>query len=70
MDYLYPSDTVTPCPVVKAEQLSPEQQVTYIQWIVYCFNLDHKIDKDPRVYCSYCDMNNHPRFTLQACVQA
>ena len=66
MDYLYPSDTVIPCPVEKSEQLSPEQQVTYIQWIVYCFNLlDHKVDKDPRVYCSYCDMNNHPRFTCK-----
>ena len=62
-DYLYPSDTVIPCPVEKEDQLSPEQQVTYIQWIVYCFNLDHKVDKDPRIYCSYCDVNNHLRFS-------
>ena len=65
MDYLYPSDTVIPCPVEKAEQLSPEQQPTYIQWIVYCFNLDQRVDKDPRIYCSYCDMNNHPRFSCK-----
>ena len=65
MDYLYPSDTVVPCPVDKVEQLSPEQQRTYIQWIVYSFQLNHSIDKDPRVYCSYCDMNNHPRFSCK-----
>ena len=65
MDYLYPSDTVIPCPVEKAEQLSPEQQATYIKWIVHSFNLDHRVDKDPRIYCSYCDMNNHPRFSCK-----
>ena len=64
-DYLYPDGTVIPCPVEKVEQLSPEQQPTYIQWILYCLNLDHKVDKDPRVYCSYCDMNNHPRFSCK-----
>ena len=64
-EYLYPEDAVIPCPVVKAEHLSPEQQLTYIQWILHILKLDHKIDKDPRVYCSYCDMNNHPRFTCK-----
>ena len=64
-DYLYPDGTVIPCPVEKVEQLSPEQQPTYIQWILYSFDLDHKVDKDPRVYCSYCDVNNHPRFSCK-----
>ena len=64
-DYLYPDGTVIPCPVEKVEQLSPEQQPTYIQWILYCFDLDHKVDKDQRIYCSYCDMNNHPRFSCK-----
>ena len=30
-DYLYPDDAVTPRPVEKVEQLSPEQQPVYIQ---------------------------------------
>ena len=33
--------------------------------IVSILILDHKVDKDPRIYCSYCDMNNHPRFTCK-----
>ena len=54
-----------PCPVEKVDQLSPEQQTTYIQWILYSFDLDHKVAKDPQVYCSYCDVNNRPRFTCK-----
>ena len=64
-DYLYPDGTAIPCPLEKADQLSPEQQTTYIQWILYSFDLDHKVCKDPRVYCSYCEMNNHPRFSCK-----
>ena len=64
-DYLYPDDAVIPCPVEKVEQLSPEQQPVYIQWILHTCQLDHKVDKDPRLYCSYCDMNNHPRFSCK-----
>ena len=69
-DYLYPDDAVIPCPVEKVEQLSPEQQPVYIQWILHTLKLDHKVDKDPRVYCSYCDMNNHHAIQLQACKEA
>ena len=64
-DYLYPVDAVIPCPVEKVEQLSPEQQPVYVQWILHVLKLDHKVDKDPRVYCSYCDVNNHPRFSCK-----
>ena len=64
-DYLYPEDAVTPCPVEKVEQLSPEQQPVYIQWILHTLKLDHKVDKDPRIYCSYCDVNNHPQFSCK-----
>ena len=64
-DFLYPDDPAVPCPVDKADQLSPEKQVAYIQWILHILKLDHKIDKDPRVSCAYCDMNNHPRFTCK-----
>ena len=38
-DYLYPEDTVIPCPVEKVEQLSPEQQPVYIQWILHTLKL-------------------------------
>ena len=64
-DYLYPVDAVIPCPVEKVEQPSPEQQPVCIQWILHVLKLDHKVDKDPQVYCSYCDMNNHPRFSCK-----
>ena len=64
-EFLYPDDPAVACPVVKADQLSPEQQVAYIQWICHILKLDHKASKDPRVYCAYCDMNNHPRFTCK-----
>ena len=64
-EYLYPEDASIPCPAQKVEQLSPAKQATNIQWIVQILKLDHRVDKDPRVYCSYCDMNNHPRFTCK-----
>ena len=64
-EFLYPDDPAVACPVAKADQLSPEQQVIYIQWILHILKLDHKVDKDPRVYCAYCDMNNHPRFSCK-----
>ena len=64
-ELLYADDPAVPCPVVKADQLSPDQQVAYIQWILLILKLDHKVDKDPRVYCAYCDMNNHPRLSCK-----
>ena len=62
-DFLYPDSPAVPCPVT--DQLSPEQQIVYIQWIEHVLKIDHKNSKDPRVYCAYCDMNNHPRFTCK-----
>ena len=64
-DFLYPDSPAVPCPVAKTDQLSPEQQIIYIQWIEHVLKIDHKISKDPRVYCAYCDMNNHPRFACK-----
>ena len=28
-------------------------------------NIDRRTSKDPRLYCTYCDMNNHPRFACK-----
>ena len=64
-EFLYSDDPAVACSVEKADQLSPEQQVVYIGWILHILKLDHKVDKDPRVYCAYCDMNNHPRFSCK-----
>ena len=68
-DFLYPDSSTqspaVPCPVAKADQLSQEQQIDYIQWIEHVLKIDRKTSKDPRVYCAYCDMNNHPRFTCK-----
>ena len=47
-DFLYPDDPVVACPFAKADQLSPEQQIVYIQWILHFLKLDHKVSKDPR----------------------
>ena len=38
-EFLYPDDPANPCPVVKADQLSPEQQVVYIQWILHVLKI-------------------------------
>ena len=60
IDFLFP-ETSFPCPVAKSLQLPSEQQESYIHWICRSFGL-RRDDKDPRIYCLYCDMNNHPRF--------
>ena len=64
-EFLYPDSPAVPCPVAKTDQLSPEQQIVYIQWIEHVLKIDKKHSKDPRVYCAYCDMNNHPRFACK-----
>ena len=63
IDFLFP-ETSLPCPVDKSLQLPSEQQEMYIHWILRSFNL-RRDDKDPRIYCAYCDMNNHPRFACK-----
>ena len=67
-DYLYPGKETDPeCPVPKNEYLCKEDQQLYMQWIEQILDLDRRTSKDPRLYCAYCDMNNHPRF---ACMHA
>ena len=63
LDYLFPESEI-PCPVEKSHQLPPEQQENYIKWIRDSLKLE-KHCKDPRIYCAYCDMSNHPRFTCK-----
>ena len=64
LEFLFP-ETSLPCPVDKSIHLPSEQQEMYIHWILRSFSLDRKLDKDPRIYCAYCDMNNHPRFACK-----
>ena len=63
IDYLFPDSTL-PCPVEKQLPLHPEQQEHYIHWICRSLGID-KNCKDPRIYCAYCDMRNHPRFACK-----
>ena len=44
--------------------MPPEQQEIYISWIRQSLKLE-KHCKDPRIYCAYCDMSNHPRFACK-----
>ena len=51
--------------VPKNEYLRKEDQQLYMQWIEKILDLDRRTSKDPRIYCAYCDMNNHPRFACK-----
>ena len=62
-DYLYPDNPVEERPVPKIDHLETEQQQPYMRWIERIFHMDRRTTKDPRLYCAYCDMNNHPRFS-------
>ena len=44
-DFLYPDDPAVACPVAKTDQLSPDQQLVYIQWILHIVKLDHKTSR-------------------------
>ena len=63
LDFLFPKSEI-PCPVEKNHQLPPEQQENYIKWIRDSLKIE-KHCKDPRIYCAYCDMSNHPRFACK-----
>ena len=66
VSYLYPdrgSDEA--CPVVKQRMMEKAEQQKYTQWIEKILNLDRRFTKDERLYCKYCDMNNHPRFSCK-----
>ena len=65
-DYLYPDfSSEEECPVPKVDQLETEQQQPYMRWIEKILGIDRRTTKDPRLYCAYCDMNNHPRFSCK-----
>ena len=57
-------------PVVHSQTMSKHDQRQYMRWICEVLQLDKKKSKDERVYCSYCDMNNHPRFSCKFYLQA
>ena len=64
-DFLYPTSEEHPCPVQQSKKMSKQEAQQYLPWIVKVVpDLDKK-SKDERVYCAYCDMNNHPRFSCQ-----
>ena len=66
MDFLYPEfPDEEKCPVEKSDHLETEQQKLYTQWVEKIIDLDRRTTKDPRLYCAYCDMNNHPRFSCK-----
>ena len=64
--YLCPGKESDPaCPIVEKRYLSKDDQQLYMQWIETILDLDRRTSKDPRLYCAYCDMNNHPRFACK-----
>ena len=65
-DFLYPDSPAVPCPGCKDRStLSRAADHSIFQWIEQVLKIDHKNSNLPRVYCAYCDMNNHPRFTCK-----
>ena len=66
LSYLYPEcQADQECPVPRNDYLEKEHQQAYMQWIVKTLDLDRRTSKDPRLYCAYCHMNNHPRFSCK-----
>ena len=64
--FLYPdSQADQECSVPKHDYFEKEHQQPYMQWIEKTLDLDRRTSKDPRLYCGYCDMNNHPRFACK-----
>ena len=62
-DFLYPESGNNLCPVSQGRKMSKQDANQYIQWIISVVpDLDKK-SKDPRVYCAYCNKNNHSRFS-------
>ena len=61
-NFLFPETANSKCPVNKhARKLSKDEANEYMKWIQLRIP---KIDKkDERVYCPYCDMKNHPRWS-------
>ena len=66
LSFLYPaSQADQECPVPKNDYLEKEHQQACMQWIEKTLDLDRRTSKDPRLYCGYCDMNNHSRFACK-----
>ena len=49
----------------KQQYLPKDEQQQNTQWIENVLNIDRRTSKDPRLYCAYCGMNNHPRFACK-----
>ena len=62
--FLYPTND-PPCPIAQSQSMSKSDQEQYMKWIADVLKIDKKKSKDERVYCPYCDMNNHPRFSCK-----
>ena len=61
-DLTFPETDDSNCPVNKnARKLSTDEAAEYMRWIQ---QRTPTLDvKDKRVYCAYCDMKNHPRWS-------
>ena len=62
--FLYPPSDIE-CPVVQQQVMDMADQQKYMVWIEKVLDLDRRTAKDERLYCGYCDMNNHPRFSCK-----
>ena len=63
--FLYPNQSSDPPrPVVHQQAMFKEDRQKYMQWIE-TLDLDRRTTTDERLYCGYCGMNNHPRFTCK-----
>ena len=60
--FLWSESDDNPCPAPQSRKMPKEDAKKYIQRILSRVD-DIGKKKDERVYCSYCDMNNHPRFS-------
>ena len=59
--HLYANRASDPeCPVVQKQAMDKADQQKYMVWIEQVLDLDRRTTKDDRLYCGYCDMNNHP----------
>ena len=61
--FLYPASDDNRCPVPQSRKMSKQESKQYIQWIMSVVPELGKKKKGERVYCAYCDTNNHPRFS-------
>ena len=61
-DFLYPETRESQCAISKnTRKFSKDEAREYVQWIQS--RIPDLGRKDERVYCAYCDMMNHPRWS-------